>query len=416
MKLLIIGGGGREQALAWKLAQEERVSRIFIAPGNGGSRFINKAENVNLKTIPELLRFAQEQQIDLTVVGSEALLVEGIVDQFEAAGLRIFGPNQKTAQLEGSKRFAKDFMQRYGVKTAAYASFQDCAEALHYLQSCAYPTVIKASGLAAGKGVVICQDQAEAEATVKAIMQDKRFGTAGEEIVIEAFLEGFECSILSFCDGQHIALMQSAKDHKTIGEHNTGANTGGMGVVSPHPLMTEALLEAFQRDIAVPTLRGLQAEQMDFAGVIFFGLMINAEGVFLLEYNMRMGDPETQAVLPLLDNSLLEAMEAALARRLRPDAFHFKAQHAVCVVGASQGYPEAYENGKIIQGWDAASQEALLFAAGVKAEGEALYSNGGRVLNVVALGDDLAAARASAYHALQKVQFEGMVYRRDIGA
>lgn len=418
MKILIVGGGGREHALAWKLSQDARVSKIYLAPGNGGAQWLDKAEAVEgLSDVESLAQFAQNQSIDLTIVGSEALLVEGIVDYFESLGLSIFGANQKAAMLEGSKRFAKDFMQKYGVKTAAYASFTELSKALLHLETCPYPTVVKASGLAAGKGVIICQNRAEAEAAVRSMMEDKRFGASGSEIVIEEFLTGFECSILSFCDGKTIALMQTAQDHKTIGENNTGENTGGMGVVSPHPRFTDAMMNAFQRDIAEPTLRGMQAEGMDFAGVIFFGLMVNENGVYLLEYNMRMGDPETQAVLPLMENSLLDPIFAALERRLTADAFRFEqGRAAVCVVLASGGYPNKFPVGFEIQHIEQARFFAQVFVAGAKYEQSALRTTGGRVLNVVGLGHNLENARENAYSAAKNVQFEGMVYRRDIGA
>ena len=415
-RILIIGNGGREQALAWKFAQDARVERIYLANGNGGTSFISKAENIPQQSVDALLTFAQDYHIDLTMVGSEALLMEGIVDRFRAAGLKIFGADLQSAQLEGSKRFAKDFMAKYGVKTAAYASFSDLDAALAHLQHCPYPTVVKASGLAAGKGVIICQNRAEAEAAVRDIMATKRFGSAGDEIVIEEFLQGFECSLLSFCDGKTLALMLPARDHKTIGEHNSGANTGGMGVVAPHPLFTAAHRAAFERDIAAPTLRGLAAEGMALAGVIFFGLMITADGVYLLEYNMRLGDPETQALLPLLETELLDPIEAALRGELSAEAFQFRPQHSVCLVAAARGYPGTPETGQPIHNLEQARFFAQIFIAGARREGEALYTSGGRVLNVVALGDDLATARAAAYSALEKIDFDGITFRRDIGA
>ncbi len=414
-KILIIGSGGRENALAWKFAQDPRVEKIYVAPGNGGSHFLAKVENIPLKGMEDLRDFARDHAIDLTMVGSEELLVEGIVDSFQREDLLIFGPNAAAAQLEGSKRYAKDFMKKYGVKTAAYASFNELAPALDYLARCPYPTVVKASGLAAGKGVVICQDRAQAEETVLAMMEQKRFGSAGDEIVIEEFLEGFECSILSFCDGKTLALMGTARDHKTIGEHGQGENTGGMGVVAPHPLFTAEHLAAFHRDIGDPTLRGLAAEGLHMAGVIFFGLMVNARGVYLLEYNMRLGDPETQALLPLMENQLLDPILETLTGLLKEDAFKFRPGHSVCLVAASKGYPGKYEINKEIKGLEQAKFFAQLFIAGAKMENGKLYTSGGRVLNVVAQGSSLAAARQSAYSALDKIDFAGLTYRRDIG-
>lgn len=426
MKVLIIGNGGREHAIAWKLAQESRITQIYIANGNAGTSFIRDAQNIGEKTIEGLLQFAQEHAIDLTIVGSEALLVEGIVDVFQQAGLKIFGADKQSAELEGSKRFAKDFMKKYGVKTADYASFSNLEEALFYLDNCDYPIVIKASGLASGKGVVICENREHAIETTYAIMRDKRFGCAGNEVVMERFLRGFECSILSFCDGETIALMQTAKDHKTIGENNQGENTGGMGVVSPHPAFTDAHLSAFKRDILEPTLKGIKGEKMNFSGVIFFGLMIQNDEVFLLEYNMRMGDPETQAVLPLMENSLLEVIELALEKRLTPDVFKFTGQTAVCVVGASAGYPNQFETGFEITGIEKAGFFARVFIAGAQLKSASptndliktnppIVTSGGRVLNVVGVGDNLEDARNKAYSGLNQIEFTGKTFRRDIG-
>jgi len=383
LNILIIGAGGREHALAWKFAQDVRVGQIFVAPGNAGTAAMQRVRNIPLSRVEDLLAFAQKENVGLTFVGAEALLVEGIVDTFRAAGLAIFGPDRQAAQLEGSKRFAKDFMQKYGVKTAAYASFRDLDAALAYVQDCAYPTVVKASGLAAGKGVVICQNRAEAEAALRAMMESRRFGEAGAEVVIEEFLDGYECSLLSFCDSRAIVPLVSARDHKTIGEGNTGENTGGMGVIAPHPRFGEAEMAAFRRDILEPTLKGIQAEGMDFAGVIFFGLMVNARGVYLLEYNMRFGDPETQAVLPLMQSELLDAVQAALDRRLDDNAFRWQDAHACCVVAASAGYPGEFRTGLPITGLERARFHGLVFIAGAKTECGAMQTSGGRVLNCV---------------------------------
>ena len=362
-----------------------------------------------------MLAFAQKENVGLTFVGAEALLVEGIVDVFQAAGLAIFGPNRQAAQLEGSKRFAKDFMQKYGVKTAAYASFRELDVALAYVQDCAYPTVVKASGLAAGKGVVICQNRAEAEAAVRAMMETRRFGDAGNEVVIEEFLEGYECSLLSFCDSRHIVPLVSARDHKTIGEGNTGENTGGMGVIAPHPRFGDAEMAAFRRDILEPTLKGIIAEGMDFAGVIFFGLMVNARGVYLLEYNMRFGDPETQAVLPLLENELLDAVQAALERRLDDSVFRWQDAHACCVVAASAGYPGEFRTGLPIANLERARFYAQIFIAGARQDCGEMLTSGGRVLIGVGVAPTAEAARQKAYDAIAQVQFDGITYRCDIG-
>ena len=415
LNILIIGAGGREHALAWKFAQDARVGQIFVAPGNAGTAAMQRVRNIPLTRVADLLTFAQQENVGLTFVGAEALLVEGIVDTFQAAELAIFGPNRQAAQLEGSKRFAKDFMQKYGVKTAAYASFRELDAALAYVQDCAYPTVVKASGLAAGKGVVICQNRAEAEAAVRAMMETRRFGDAGNEVVIEEFLDGYECSLLSFCDSRRIVPLISARDHKTIGEGNTGENTGGMGVIAPHPRFGEAEMAAFRRDILEPTLKGIIAEGMDFAGVIFFGLMVNARGVYLLEYNMRFGDPETQAVLPLMESELLDAVQAALDRRLDDDAFRWKAAHACCVVAASAGYPGEFRTGLPISNLERARFYAQVFIAGAKSECGEMLTSGGRVLNCVGVAPSAEAARQKAYDAIAQVQFDGITYRRDIG-
>ncbi|MBV7434186.1 phosphoribosylamine--glycine ligase [Cardiobacteriaceae bacterium TAE3-ERU3] len=416
INVLIIGSGGREHAIAWKLAQDTRIGMIYVAPGNGGIEELEHAQNIPQTDVDSLLSFAKDRDIDLTFVGSEALLVEGIVDRFNEAGLTIFGPNKQAAQLEGSKVFAKDFMQKYGVKTAAYQRFDDHQQASAYLDEITYPIVIKASGLAAGKGVIICQDKAEASAALNDIMLDKRFGDAGNEVVIEEFLEGFEASILSFTDCKTILTMKSAKDHKTIGENNTGENTGGMGVVCPHPAMTDAHWQAFEQDILEPTLKGIQAEGMDFAGVIFFGLMINDRGVFLLEYNMRMGDPETQAVLPLLETPLVDPVMAAIERKLDQVELQWQDKHAVCVVAASGGYPGEYKTGYTIEHIEQARFFAQIFIAGAKQHYQEYITSGGRVLNIVGIDDTLEGARNEAYSAIKHIQFKDMTYRKDIGA
>lgn len=298
MKILIVGAGGREHAIAWKLSQNEKVEKIFIAPGNACVEMLPNAESVNLSSIDEYISFAKDNNVELTVVGSEELLVQGIVDEFHKNGLKIFGPDKKAAILEGSKAYSKDFMKKYGIKTAVYEIFDNSEKAKEFLNNWKdFPVVIKASGLAAGKGVIIAQNLDEAIRAVEDIMVDEKFGNAGSQVVIEEFLDGVEALILSFTDSKVIVPLLSAKDHKKIGEDETGLNTGGMGVISPNPFVTDEIFEKFKSDIMEPTLKGMQSEGMDFAGVIFFGLMITKKGVYLLEYNMRMGDPETQAVL-----------------------------------------------------------------------------------------------------------------------
>ncbi|MGL5353580.1 MAG: phosphoribosylamine--glycine ligase, partial [Clostridium sp.] len=316
MKLLLIGAGGREHSLAWKLAKSEKVEKIFVAPGNGGTAITDKCENVDITDINELLTFAKENSIDLTVVGPEDPLTKGIVDLFKENGLRIFGPDKAGAELEGSKSYSKDFMKKYGVKTAEYEVFYDADSALGYLENCAYPIVIKADGLAAGKGVAICETHEEASESIKLFMVDDIFKGAGSKVVIEEFLEGVEASILSITDGKTIVPFLSAKDHKQIFDGGKGPNTGGMGVLAPNPYVTDEVQKEFEENIMAKTLAGIQAEGYDFKGIIFFGLMITKKGTYLLEYNVRMGDPETQSVLYLMESDLLEVIEAAMDEKL----------------------------------------------------------------------------------------------------
>ncbi len=413
MKLLIIGSGGREHALAWKLAQSKRVKQIFVAPGNAGTYTEPKCLNVEISGNTQLLEFAKKEKINITIVGPEQPLANGIVDDFEAAGFRIFGPNKQAAQLEASKAYSKDFMQRHGMKTATYRNFNKFSEAWQYLQEIDYPTVVKASGLAAGKGVIICRNFKEAEDALKAIMQDEKFGSAGSEVVIEEYLEGWEASILSVCDGKTILPFISAKDHKKIGEGETGLNTGGMGVIAPNPLFTKTHWKAFERDILYPTLQGIQKDGLDFKGVIFFGLMITKKGVHCLEYNCRFGDPETQAVLPLLESDLLDIIEATIDQSL--DVCHpvWSNDHSCCVVGVSDGYPGSYEKGKEITA--DTFVECKLFLAGAQIGGGKMITSGGRVLNVTATASTLQKARDMAYAGMEGLHFEGMYYRKDIG-
>lgn len=410
MKILVVGSGGREHAICWKVSQNEKVEKVFCAPGNGGTAMLPKGENVNIKGIDELLEFALKEKIDLTIVGSEELLVDGIVDRFQEKGLKIFGPDKKAALLEGSKAYAKDFMKKYGVKTAAYEVFTEVEKAKEYIKACEFPLVVKASGLAAGKGVLICQNLDEALKAVDEIMVDKVFSAAGEKIVVEEFLDGVEASILSVTDSKVILPFISAKDHKKIGEKETGLNTGGMGTIAPNPYVTKEVYDAFINGIMNPTLEGIKAEGMNFAGVIFFGLMITDKGVYLLEYNMRMGDPETQVVLPLLESDFIELLESGLKGDLANANVKWSNKSACCVVLASGGYPEAYNKGYEITGID--KVDNMVFVAGAKAEDGKLLTSGGRVLNVVAVGDNLEEARAKAYADAEKIEFTGK-YCRD---
>lgn len=412
-KILIIGSGGREHAIGWKFAEDfknrEEDLELYFVPGNAGTAQIGT--NVALSSIDEMKDFAKENQIDLTFVGPEAELADGIVDLFQAEDLAVFGPHKAAAQLEASKAFAKDFMAKYGVKTAKYKNFQGPMLAIEYLETQEYPIVVKASGLAAGKGVIICQDFEEAKKAVLEIMEDKTFGDAGNEVVIEEYLEGFEASILSFFNGNKIVPFVSAKDHKKIGEGETGLNTGGMGVIAPNPLFTEEHFKLFDEQIMEPTRKGLIEEGLAFAGVIFFGLMISSKGVYLLEYNLRMGDPETQTTLPLLETDLYDSVTKAI----KGDDFDlvFKNKSACCVVMVSGGYPGNYEKGFPIRGLG--KVECPNFIAGAKLINDTVVTSGGRVINIVGLGDSLEEARAIAYENTKKVHFDYEYYRNDIG-
>lgn len=420
MKILIVGSGGREHAIAWKLEQNKNVEKIYLATGNACVKLLRNAENVALNNIQEYIKFAKEEKIDLTIVGSEELLVQGIVDEFEKENLKIFGPNKNAAILEGSKAYSKEFMKKYGIKTATYEIFDDASKALEYLSEYGnenFPVVIKASGLAAGKGVIIAQNEEEAKTAVQDIMIDKKFSDSGNTIVIEEYLDGVEASILTFTDCKTILPMISAKDHKKIGENETGLNTGGMGVIAPNPYVTDDIFKQFENDIMLPTLKGLQEEKMDFAGVIFFGLMITKKGVYLLEYNMRMGDPETQAVLPLMKNDLLQLIEKAMDKKLDEVTLEWENAYSCCVVAASKGYPENYEKGKVITGIDniVSNDESNVFICGATISNNKIVTSGGRVLNVVAKGKNLEEARKNAYDLLEEIEFDGKYFRKDIG-
>ncbi|MGL4107380.1 phosphoribosylamine--glycine ligase [Clostridium sp. LP20] len=413
MKLLLIGSGGREHAIAWKLAQSPKVEKIYVAPGNGGTAIENKCENLNITDINELATFAKENHIYLTVVGPEDPLTKGITNTFKAQGLRVFGPDAAGAQLEGSKSFSKDFMKKYGVKTAEYEVFTEVEKALEYLETCSYPIVIKADGLAAGKGVLICETKEEAKDGVKTCMVDDVFNGAGKKIVVEEFLEGVEASILSITDGKTIIPFVSAKDHKQIFDGGTGPNTGGMGVLAPNPYVTEEVMKDFEDNISANTLKGIQEEGFDFKGIIFFGLMITNKGTYLLEYNVRMGDPETQSVLNLMESDLFEVIEAAMNEKLNETAIKWKDEVCVNVVLASKGYP-----GNFTKGYEITINDSIrdnVFLAGAILEDGVLKTNGGRVLSVVGTGKTLEEAREAAYRNIELVNFEGAYCRKDIG-
>lgn len=413
MKVLIVGSGGREHAIAWKVSQSNLVDKIYIAPGNGGTDKEEKCENVNLENNIDILNFAVDNKIDLTIVGPETPLVDGIVDMFREHNLKIFGPSKKAAALEGSKSFSKDFMKKYGVKTAEYEVFEDVNKALEYLNNCPYPTVVKADGLAAGKGVVICANKEEAEAAINDFMVKDIFAGAGLRIVIEEFLEGVEASILSITDGKTIIPFISSKDHKQIYDNDKGPNTGGMGVIAPNFYCSEEVLETFNSEILETTLKGIQGEEMDYIGTIFFGVMITKKGVYLLEYNVRMGDPETQGVLSLMESDYVDLILKAIDKNLEGYNVKWKNAHACCVTAVSKGYPGSYEKGYEIKGIE--NVECKVFVAGAKEKDGKLLTSGGRVLNIVAVGETLDKAREIAYREIDKVNFDGIYYRRDIG-
>ncbi len=418
MRVLIVGGGGREHAIAWKVAQSKRVDKIYAAPGNAGIAEIAECVPIGVMEFDKLVAFALEKQIDLTIVGPDDPLVGGIVDAFEAAGLRVFGPRANAAILEGSKAFSKDLMKKYGIPTAAYENFTDPETAMEYLKTAKMPIVLKADGLALGKGVLICNTREEAMAGVKEIMLDKHFGNAGNTMVIEEFMTGREVSALIFCDGTDIAPMTSAQDHKRAGDGDTGLNTGGMGTFSPSPFYTKDIEAYCIENIYKPTMAAMKAEGREFKGVMFVGLMLTEEGPKVLEYNARFGDPETQVVLPRMESDIVDVFEACIDGNLKNVDLKFDNGAAVCVVLASDGYPQHYEKGLPISGLERFKSEDsyFVFHAGSKfgPNGEVL-TNGGRVLGVVAKSGDLKSARAEAYKATEWVSFDNKYMRHDIG-
>ncbi|MFZ1752936.1 MAG: phosphoribosylamine--glycine ligase [Caldilineaceae bacterium] len=417
MKLLLIGSGGREHALAWKLSQSSQVARIFVAPGNGGTATTEKCENVAISDsdLAGLLAFAQEQAIDLTVVGPEVPLAAGVVDRFQAAGQRIFGPVQAAARLEGSKAFSKAFMQRHAIPTAQAQVFSDFESAADFVWTLDAVPVIKASGLAAGKGVILPDSRDEAVDVLRGVMVERRFGEAGATVLIEERLVGPEMSVLVFSDGSHIAVMPPAQDHKRLGDGDTGPNTGGMGAFAPSPLAAPAFLAEVERTILRPAIDGMAAEGAPYVGVLYAGLMLTDDGVKVIEFNCRFGDPETQVVLPLLASDLVELMEACIDGRLDEVTPVWRAGAATTVVMASGGYPGEYAKGKEICGLaEAEAAGCSVFHAGTSLANGRLLTNGGRVLSVTGRGDDLAGATQQAYAGLAHISFDGAVWRTDI--
>ena len=417
MKVLIVGGGGREHAIATSVAKSSKVDKIYCAPGNAGIGLIAECVPIGAMEFDKIVTFAKEKEIDLTIVGMDDPLVGGLVDRLEEAGLKAFGPRKNAAILEGSKAFSKDLMKKYGIPTAAYENFDNAEDALNYLKTASFPIVLKADGLALGKGVLICNTLEEAQDGVKSIMLDKQFGTAGNRMVIEEFMTGREVSVLSFVDGKTIKTMTSAQDHKRAGDGDTGLNTGGMGTFSPSPFYTEEVDEFCKKYIYQATVDAMAAEGREFKGIIFFGLMLTQKGPRVLEYNARFGDPEAQVVLPRMKNDLIEVMEACINGTLDQIDLQFEDNAAVCVVLASDGYPVRYEKGFLIHGLERfeGQDNYFCFHAGTKQTPEGIVTNGGRVLGITAKGKDLKEARKNAYAATEWVSFENKYMRHDIG-
>ena len=417
MKILVVGGGGREHAIVRKLSESKRKPEIYVAPGNAGTQQIATNVAISVMDFEALIDFAKKEKIDLTIIGMDDPLVGGIVDRFEAEGLRVFGPRKNAAILEGSKAFSKDLMKKYDIPTAGYENFNDAKKALKYLENAKYPIVLKADGLALGKGVLICKDRLEAVSGIEELMTKKSFGDAGNTIVIEEFLEGREVSVLSFVDGSHYALMTSAQDHKRAKDGDEGLNTGGMGTFSPSPFYTEEIDKYCKEHIYQKTVDAMKAEGREFKGIIFYGLMLTNTGVKVLEYNARFGDPETQVVLPRMENDIVDVFEACIDGTLDKIDLKFEDNAAVCVVLASHGYPLEYEKGKKISGLEnfESKDDLYCFHAGTKKVGDDIVTNGGRVLGITAKAATLNEARQRAYEATKLVYFDNKYMRNDIG-
>ena len=417
MKVLIVGGGGREHAIAYCVAKSSKVEKMYCAPGNAGIAELAECVPIGAMEFDKLVTFAKEKEIDLAIVGMDDPLVGGLIDEFEKAGIRAFGPRKNAAILEGSKAFSKDLMKKYDIPTAAYENFDNADEALSYLETAKFPIVLKADGLALGKGVLICNTLEEAKAGVKEIMLDKKFGASGNTMVVEEFMTGREVSVLSFVDGKTIKTMTSAQDHKRAKDGDQGLNTGGMGTFSPSPFYTKEVDEFCRKYVYQKTVDAMAAEGREFKGIIFFGLMLTEDGPKVLEYNARFGDPEAQVVLPRMKNDLIDVIEACIDGTLDQVDLQFEDNAAVCVVLASDGYPVAYEKGLPITGLDEFKKHEgyYCFHAGTKFDGDQIVTNGGRVLGVTAKGATLKEARANAYKATEWVQFDNKYMRHDIG-
>ena len=417
MKVLIVGSGGREHAIAWSVAKSPKVDKIYCAPGNAGIAEFAECVNIKAMEFDKLVAFAKENAIDLTIIGMDDPLVGGVVDAFESEGLRVFGPRKNAAIIEGSKAFSKDLMKKYKIPTAAYENFTDPDEAIKYLETAKMPIVLKADGLALGKGVLICNTLEEAKEGVKTLMLDKQFGDAGNEIVIEEFMTGREVSVLAFCDGKTIKCMTSAPDHKRAKDGDQGLNTGGMGTFSPSPFYNDEVEAFCEKYVYQSTIDAMASEGRPFTGILFTGLMITEDGPKVLEYNARFGDPEAQVVLPRMKNDIIDVMEACIDGKLSDVELEFEDNAAVCVVLASDGYPEKYDKGFEIKGLDTFKDKDgyYVFHAGTKFDGDKIVTNGGRVLGVVAKGENLKAARAKAYKATEWIDFANKYKRNDIG-
>ncbi|MDO7788414.1 phosphoribosylamine--glycine ligase [Desulforamulus aquiferis] len=414
MKILVVGGGGREHALVWKLRQSPRVTQVYCAPGNAGISQMATCINIQAGDVYGLLDFAKGEGIDLTVVGPEIPLTNGIVDIFEKEGLRVFGPSRVAAEIEGSKALAKDIMDKYNIPTARYATFENPEEAKEYVQKYGAPCVVKADGLAAGKGVIVAMDDETALAAVDIIMAQRIFGQAGDRVVIEEFLQGEEVSVLAFVEGDTIIPMISSQDHKRVGDNDTGPNTGGMGAYAPAPVYTEELAKVVERDILRPTVKAMASEGRNYRGVLYAGLMITPQGPKVLEFNARFGDPETQPVLSLLETDLVDIIDAILENRLAQQEVKWKDGASVCVVMAAGGYPGKYLKGQEIKGLDQAREGVEVFHAGTTTKDGKVVTDGGRVLGVTAIGKDIPEAIQRVYQAVESINFQGAHYRKDI--
>ena len=415
MRVLVIGGGGREHALAWKIAQSPLVKKVFCAPGNAGTA--NVAENIDIPSdnVDALLQFATVTGIGLTIVGPEQPLVKGLVDSFEESGLRVFGPSQRAAEIEGSKVFCKDLMKKYGIPTARYESF-DSPDQVKLFTKEDEPVVVKASGLAAGKGVILCSNAEEARSAVQSIMQEKAFGNAGDQVVVEEFLTGQEVSLLAFTDGKTVLPLDSAQDHKAAFDGDKGPNTGGMGAYSPVLVFTEELKQQVIDEIMIPTVRAMAKEGRYYRGILYAGLMLTESGPKVLEFNARFGDPETQPIMMRIKNDIVPIFEACIDGTLAKQSLQWRQEPTICVVMAAKGYPSSYEKGKEISGLNSdENRQAVVFHAGTKLENGKVLTNGGRVLGVTALGSDINQAIKNAYSAVDKIKWDGVHYRKDIG-